>query len=103
MMASTVAGNVSTTLAPLLANLSRSPRCLRARAWMIASAYNYTSTGRNRFIGMDIIDPTVDYLALAASFGVPARRVERAADISGAVEAGIASGRPNFIDVVITP
>jgi len=64
---------------------------------------HYTSTGRNRFIGMDIIDPTVDYLALAASFGVPARRVERAADISGAVEAGIASGRPNLIDVAITP
>ncbi len=52
---------------------------------------------------MDIIELTIDYLALAASFGVPARRVERAADISGAVEAGIASGRPNLIDVAITP
>ena len=41
MMVSTVANNVSTTPAPLSANLSRNRRCLRARATMIASAYSY--------------------------------------------------------------
>ena len=44
MMASTVAGNVSTTPASLSANLSRYPLRLRARAPMIASAYSYRPT-----------------------------------------------------------
>ena len=42
MIASTVAHNASTTLAPLSANSSRNLRCLRARAPMIASAYTYS-------------------------------------------------------------
>jgi benzoylformate decarboxylase len=33
--------------------------------------------------------------------GVPARRVERAADIAPAIEAGIASGVPNLIEIPI--
>ncbi|MBV8243433.1 MAG: tyrosine-type recombinase/integrase, partial [Hyphomicrobiales bacterium] len=41
MMASTVAHNVSSSAAPLSANSSRNPLCLRARASMIASAYKY--------------------------------------------------------------
>jgi len=41
MMASTVAGNVSTTRAPLSANPSKNLLRLRARAPMIASAYTY--------------------------------------------------------------
>jgi GNAT superfamily N-acetyltransferase len=40
-MASTEADNVSRRRAPLSANLGRKPRCLRARAPMIASAYTY--------------------------------------------------------------
>jgi len=34
--------------------------------------------------------------------GVLARRVDRAADIAGAVEEGIASGLPNLIEIPIT-
>ena len=49
---------------------------------------HYLSRASNRFIAMDLIDPPIDYLALAASMGVPARRVDRAADIAQAVEAG---------------
>ena len=41
MMASTVADNVSTQTALLSVNLSRKRRCLRARAPMMASGYNY--------------------------------------------------------------
>ena len=41
MMASPAADDVSTTLAPLSANPSRNPRCLRARAPVIASTYTY--------------------------------------------------------------
>ncbi len=63
---------------------------------------HYLSASSNRFIAMDLADPAIDYLALAASMGVPARRVERACDIAAAVEAGIASGRPNLIEVPIS-
>ena len=64
---------------------------------------HYLSASSNRFIAMDLVDPPVDYLALAASMGVEARRVERACDITAAVAAGIASGRPNLIEVPISP
>ncbi len=62
---------------------------------------HYLSAQSNRFIAMDLVDPPIDYLAMAASMGVPARRVDRAADIAGAVEDAIASGGPNLIEVPI--
>lgn len=65
------------------------------------SQAHYRSAGTNRFIGMDIIDPAVDFVALASSLGVPALRVERSGDIAAAVEAGIRSGRPNLIELPI--
>jgi benzoylformate decarboxylase len=61
------------------------------------------SVRANRFIAMDIVDPAIDFPALAASMGVFARRVERAADIGPAIEAGISSGGPNLIEIPIAP
>jgi benzoylformate decarboxylase len=63
---------------------------------------HYVSPGANRFIGLDLVDPAIDFPALAAAMGVPARRVSRAIDIAGAVEAGIASGQPNLIEVLVS-
>jgi benzoylformate decarboxylase len=34
--------------------------------------------------------------------GVPSRRIERAGDVAGAVEAGIRSGEPNLVEVVVS-
>ena len=62
---------------------------------------HFLSVHANRFIAMDLVDPPIDFLALAASMGVPARRVDRAADIAAAVEEGIASGLPNLIEIPI--
>ncbi len=62
---------------------------------------HYLSAATNRFLAMDLVDPAIDYGALAKSMGVPARRVERAGEIAAAVEAGIASGAPNLIEVMI--
>ena len=61
-----------------------------------------SSMRANRFIAMDIVDPAIDFDALAASMGVPARRVERAADIAPAIEAGIASGVPNLLEIPVS-
>jgi benzoylformate decarboxylase len=62
---------------------------------------NYLSAPANRFIAMDITDPPIDYLAMAQSMGLPARRIERAGDIAPAIEAAIASRRPSLIEIVI--
>lgn len=62
---------------------------------------DYLSTRSNRFIAMDIDAPAIDYLALAAAFGLPAQRVERAADVAPAIEAGIASGTANLVEIMI--
>ena len=64
---------------------------------------NYASTRANRFIGMDILDPAIDFLALAASMGLPANRIDRAAEIGPALEAAISSGAPNLIEIPISP
>jgi benzoylformate decarboxylase len=64
---------------------------------------HYASTRANRFIGMDILDPAIDFLALAASMGLPAHRIERAAEIAPALEAAISSGAPNLIEIPISP
>lgn len=61
----------------------------------------YGSAGENRFIAMDLVDPAIDFLSLAAAMGVPARRIERASDIAPAIEAGIAGGTPNLIEIAI--
>ncbi|MGU3540565.1 thiamine pyrophosphate-binding protein [Methylobacterium sp. A54F] len=66
------------------------------------SQTHYASVRANRFIAMDLTDPRIDFLALAASMGVPARRVERASDIAGAIEAGIRSGKPNLVEVPVS-
>ena len=61
----------------------------------------YLSARSDRFIAMDIDQPPIDYLALARSMGVPARRIERATDIAPAIEAAIASREVNLVDVPI--
>ena len=62
---------------------------------------HYRGLGPNHFIGMDLSDPPIDFLALASSMGVPARRISRAADIASAVEDGLASGAPNLIELLV--
>jgi benzoylformate decarboxylase len=69
---------------------------------LVKSRPGSSSARADRFIGMDIVDPGIDFHALAASMGVPARRVERAADIAPAIEAGVASGAPNLVEILVS-
>ncbi len=62
---------------------------------------HYLSARSNCFIAMQIDTPPIDYVALARGFGVPAKRVDRASDIAPAIEAGIASGDANLIEITI--
>ena len=63
---------------------------------------HFTSAQKGKFIAMDIANPPIDYLAMAQSMGVPAIRVDRASDIAAAIQAGIASGMPNLIEIPVT-
>lgn len=54
-----------------------------------------------RYPGMDIENPSVDFLALAEAFGVPAERVERASEIGPAVRGALASGGPSLVEIPI--
>ncbi|MGD0475871.1 MAG: thiamine pyrophosphate-dependent enzyme [Candidatus Velthaea sp.] len=67
------------------------------------SQTGYASSRQNRFLAMDLENPAIDFVALATSMGVAAQRIERASDVAPAIEAAIASGVPNLIEVLISP
>ncbi len=55
----------------------------------------------DRFVGMDIREPAIDYTALAGSMGVPGRRIVDPADIAPALREGLTSGGPRLIEVMV--
>lgn len=54
------------------------------------------------FVGMDLADPPVDFVALATSMGVPASLVARAGDVGDAVRAALATGGPHLLELPIS-
>ena len=52
----------------------------------------------DKFIGMDMRDPVIDFVALAQSMGVPAVRVERPADVKAALQPAKTPG-PRLLDI----
>lgn len=54
-----------------------------------------------KFIGMDLRDPEIDFVGLARSMGVAAQRVTDPADIIPALRAAMTTGAPNLIDVIV--
>jgi benzoylformate decarboxylase len=59
------------------------------------------SVRTGRFVGMDLDDPPVDFLALARSMGVDATTVEHADDAGDAVKAALDTGRPHLLELRI--
>ena len=53
----------------------------------------------DRFVGMDIREPDIDFVALGSSFGLKSTRVTDPRDLAPALRAAFASGGPNLIDV----
>jgi benzoylformate decarboxylase len=54
-----------------------------------------------RFVGMDVIDPPIDFLALAASMGVPAERAETRDAIAAAAAKALARSGPSLIEIPV--
>jgi benzoylformate decarboxylase len=57
----------------------------------------------DRYVGMDLEQPSIDFVGLAKSLGVGGERVEKADDVGAALARGLASGGPYLLDVRIDP
>jgi benzoylformate decarboxylase len=64
-------------------------------------AMNQKAVKFDKWPGMDIAEPAVDFMALAAAFGVPSERVEKPSEITPAVRKANASGGPFLVEVPI--
>jgi benzoylformate decarboxylase len=53
----------------------------------------------DRWPGMDIVDPPVDFLSLAQSFGVHAEKVEHVRDLRKAVQGALSTKRPALLEI----
>ena len=57
--------------------------------------------GNDQFIGMDFEDPPIDFVGLATSFGLSARRVSDPADVTLALREALANDGPNLIEIIV--
>jgi benzoylformate decarboxylase len=55
-----------------------------------------------RYIGMDLDEPPVDFVALARSMAVDATAVDSAGDVGDAVAAALSTGRPHLLELPIS-
>ncbi|MBX6311319.1 MAG: thiamine pyrophosphate-binding protein [Isosphaeraceae bacterium] len=56
---------------------------------------------QGQFVGLDLVDPEVDFVALARSLGVTAERLDEPDAVAEAVAASLQGERPRVIDVPI--
>jgi len=57
--------------------------------------------GTDKFIGMDIREPELDFVALAQSMGVPAQRIVDPAQVGPALKEAMGSGAPALLEVSV--
>ena len=66
----------------------------------LRTMYEHHTQGRP-FVGMDIIDPPIDFVALSRSMGVASTKVERANEVGDAVRTALVTGKPHLIEIVL--
>jgi len=54
-----------------------------------------------KFLGLDIVDPVIDYVGLSRSLGVPARRITEPDELREAVSESVAGDTPQLIEVPV--
>ncbi|GAC1636858.1 MAG: thiamine pyrophosphate-binding protein [Herpetosiphon sp.] len=64
-------------------------------------AAKFPSALTNSFVGLDLVAPEIDFVGVAQSFGVPARRAETATEVEGVLRAAFESRRPTLVDIPI--
>lgn len=53
-----------------------------------------------RRVGMELREPTLDLVAMASGLGLAGTRVHDPSQLRAVLEAAIASGRPNLVEVL---
>ncbi len=71
------------------------------RSYRILKERLVSMRGAEKHVGMDLRDPPIDWVGLAQSLGLPARRVTDAADIAPALKEAMARAGPSLIDVLV--
>jgi benzoylformate decarboxylase len=71
------------------------------RSYRILKERLVSMRSTDRFTGMDIRDPEIDYTGLARSLGVSAQRVTDPEGIVPALREALQSGRPRLIEVMV--
>ncbi|MBE0625820.1 MAG: thiamine pyrophosphate-binding protein [Burkholderiales bacterium] len=71
------------------------------RSYRILKERLVSMRATDRFTGMDLRDPEIDYTGLARSLGVAAERVTDPQAIAPALRAALAAGGPRLIEVMI--
>jgi len=59
------------------------------------------SAASGSYVGLDLGDPGIDFVALAASHGIAARRVDGADELEQAVGEGLGAGEPQLLHVPV--
>jgi benzoylformate decarboxylase len=59
--------------------------------------------GNSNFIGMDFVDPRIDFAALARSMGMPAETIAEPDAIAPALRRAFSTPGPKLLDVMVDP
>lgn len=62
---------------------------------------NYPVEEGEKFIAMDVINPAINFISLAESFGLKANKVSCASEIDKAISVAVKSSKVNLIEIVI--
>jgi len=74
---------------------NRSYRILKQRA----NAMKGFAAQTDRYVGMDITDPAIDYVGLARSLGLEAERAATLTDAVDLLRRFLATGRPGLLEI----
>jgi benzoylformate decarboxylase len=67
----------------------------------VGKSLGYSNAKAGRFVGMDVVDPAIDFQALAASMGVPAARADDRDAIGAAIERALKREGPSLVEIPI--
>jgi benzoylformate decarboxylase len=67
----------------------------------VAKSLGYSNAKAGRFVGMDVDDPAIDFLSLAASMGVAAERAQDRDAIGAAIARALKRDGPSLIEIPI--
>ena len=67
----------------------------------VAKSLGYANAVAGQFVGMEVVDPVIDFQALSVSMGVPAERADDRAAIGAAVAKGLERDGPSLIEIAI--